>query len=50
MYMLDGSISDLMAKEIAKDSVVVFDEAHNIDDICLEVFSIDVNRKLLESA
>ena len=29
-YMLDPKIADLISKELDKDSIVVFDEAHNI--------------------
>ena len=29
-YLLDPKIADLVSKELAKNSVVVFDEAHNI--------------------
>ena len=29
-YLLDPKIADLVSKEMAKNSVVVFDEAHNI--------------------
>lgn len=28
--MLDPKIADLISKELSKDSIVVFDEAHNI--------------------
>ena len=31
-------------------SVVIFDEAHNIDDICIEAFTLKVNRIILDSA
>lgn len=29
-YLLDPKIADIVSKELAKESVVVFDEAHNI--------------------
>ena len=29
-YLLDPKIADLVSKELSKQSVVVFDEAHNI--------------------
>lgn len=31
-YLLDPKIADLVSKELAKSSVVVFDEAHNIGE------------------
>jgi DNA excision repair protein ERCC-2 len=33
----DPKISNMVSKEIEKDSIIVFDEAHNIDNICIEV-------------
>ena len=32
-YLLDPKIADLVSKELAKTSVVVFDEAHNIGTV-----------------
>ena len=29
-YLLDPKIADMVSKEISKNSVVIFDEAHNI--------------------
>ena len=38
-YLLDPKIADVVSKELARNSVVVFDEAHNIDNICkLQLF------------
>lgn len=31
-YLLDPKIADVVSKELAKKSVVVFDEAHNIGE------------------
>uniref|UniRef100_A0A7N2M2N3 DNA 5'-3' helicase n=1 Tax=Quercus lobata TaxID=97700 RepID=A0A7N2M2N3_QUELO len=33
-----------------KESVVVFDEAHNIDNLCIEALSVSVRRQTLEGA
>eukprot|EP01016_Furgasonia_blochmanni_P002677 TRINITY_DN11043_c0_g1_i2.p1 TRINITY_DN11043_c0_g1~~TRINITY_DN11043_c0_g1_i2.p1 ORF type:complete len:831 (+),score=146.97 TRINITY_DN11043_c0_g1_i2:59-2551(+) len=49
-YLLDPDISSLVGKDLESESIVVFDEAHNIDDICIEVMSSKMNRVLLESA
>jgi DNA excision repair protein ERCC-2 len=35
---------------MSKDSIVVFDEAHNIDNVCIESLSIDLTRPMLDSA
>lgn len=31
-------------------SVVVFDEAHNIDNVCIEALSVNINRSVMEGA
>lgn len=35
LYLIDAKISGDIIKKLSKDSIVVFDEAHNIDDICI---------------
>ncbi|KAK2161713.1 hypothetical protein LSH36_111g05059 [Paralvinella palmiformis] len=47
-YLLDPKIADLVSKELSKTSVVVFDEAHNIDSVCIESMSITLNRRTLD--
>lgn len=32
-YLLDPKIAEMVSKELAKSSVVVFDEAHNIGNM-----------------
>jgi DNA excision repair protein ERCC-2 len=49
-YMLDPKISNLVSKELQKDCVVVFDECHNIDNACIEAFSLNINRRTLDQA
>lgn len=48
-YLLDPKIADLVSKELSKKSVVVFDEAHNIDNVCIESMSITVTRRTLDN-
>jgi DNA excision repair protein ERCC-2 len=48
--MLDPKISNLVSKELQRDCIVVFDECHNIDNACIEAFSMNLNRKTLELA
>lgn len=48
--MLDPKISNLVSKELQKECIVVFDECHNIDNACIEAFSLNINRKTLELA
>ena len=30
-------VSNMVSRELEKECIVVFDEAHNIDNICIEV-------------
>lgn len=48
-YMLDPRISGMVSKEIEKESIVVFDEAHNIDNICIEALSVTLDKKIISS-
>uniref|UniRef100_A0A673L9Z3 DNA 5'-3' helicase n=1 Tax=Sinocyclocheilus rhinocerous TaxID=307959 RepID=A0A673L9Z3_9TELE len=47
-YLLDPKIADLVSKELAKKSVVVFDEAHNIDNVCIDSMSVNITRRTLD--
>ncbi|KAK8894256.1 TFIIH/NER complex ATP-dependent 5'-3' DNA helicase subunit [Tritrichomonas musculus] len=49
-YVLDPLASEILFKSIPKNAIVVFDEAHNIDDVCCEYMSIYVDQKTLEKA
>lgn len=49
-YLLDPKIADLVSRELSKCSVVVFDEAHNIDNVCIESMSVVLNKKVVEKA
>ncbi|EFN86899.1 TFIIH basal transcription factor complex helicase subunit [Harpegnathos saltator] len=47
-YLLDPKIAETVSKELSKSSVVVFDEAHNIDNVCIDSMSVKINKKLME--
>lgn len=47
-YLLDPKIADLVSKELPKSSVVVFDEAHNIDNVCVESMSVKITRRTID--
>lgn len=47
-YLLDPKIAEVVSKELAQNSVVVFDEAHNIDNICIDSMSVKITRKLVD--
>lgn len=48
-YLLDPKIADIVSKGFPQQSVVVFDEAHNIDNVCIESMSINISRKTLDN-
>lgn len=49
-YLLDPKIAETVSKELNKSSVVVFDEAHNIDNVCIDSMSVKINRRSLEKS
>lgn len=49
-YLLDPKVAGIISKEMQKECVVVFDEAHNIDNVCIEALSVSVRRQTLDGA
>lgn len=49
-YMLDPKISGMVSRDIERNSIVVFDEAHNIDNICIEALSITIDKPTVYAA
>ncbi|KAG8325957.1 General transcription and DNA repair factor IIH helicase subunit XPD [Homalodisca vitripennis] len=49
-YLLDPKIADVVSKELSKSAVVVFDEAHNIDNVCIDSMSVKINRRIMDKA
>ena len=49
-YMLDPKVAGIVTRELASESIVVFDEAHNIDNVCIEALSVNFNRRSLDKA
>ncbi|XP_010038101.2 general transcription and DNA repair factor IIH helicase subunit XPD [Eucalyptus grandis] len=49
-YLLDPKVAGIISKEMQRECVVVFDEAHNIDNVCIEALSVCVRRQTLEGA
>ncbi|CAG0918351.1 unnamed protein product [Notodromas monacha] len=47
-YLLDPKIAELVSKEMGRQSVVVFDEAHNIDNVCIDSMSVKINNRILD--
>lgn len=40
----------MVSKELESETIVVFDEAHNIDSVCIEALSVTINDRGLEQA
>jgi len=49
-YLLDPKIAERVSKDLSKDSIIVFDEAHNIDNVCIEALSTDITEDSLRKA
>ena len=48
--MLDPKVANLVSKDLEKESIVVFDEAHNIDNVCIEALSVTLERRAMEAS
>ncbi|CAN8076386.1 unnamed protein product [Agarophyton chilense] len=46
-YLLDPKIAGLISNTLSKESIVVFDEAHNIDTICIDALSVNIREVTL---
>lgn len=49
-YLLDPKIAERVLRELSKDSIVIFDEAHNIDNVCIESLLLDLTDDTLKKA
>jgi DNA excision repair protein ERCC-2 len=49
-YMLDPKVAKMVSSELEAESIIVFDEAHNIDSVCIEALSVTINDRGLEQA
>ncbi|CAF0873173.1 unnamed protein product [Brachionus calyciflorus] len=49
-YLLDPKIAEIVSKDLPKQTVIVFDEAHNIDNVCIDSMSLSLNKRLLQKA
>lgn len=49
-YLLDPKIAGVVSKEMARETCVVFDEAHNIDNVCIQSMSVSITRRTIDRA
>ena len=47
-YLLDPKVSGLVSRDLERESIVVFDEAHNIDNVCIEALSVNIRRQTVD--
>ncbi|XP_013183777.1 general transcription and DNA repair factor IIH helicase subunit XPD [Amyelois transitella] len=47
-YLLDPKIAEVVSKELNREAVVVFDEAHNIDNVCIDSLSVKITRRTID--
>lgn len=49
-YMIDPKVSQMVSRELERECIVVFDEAHNIDNVCIEALSVNLTAGILNAA
>lgn len=49
-YLLDPKIAERVSRDLPRESIVIFDEAHNIDNVCIEALSVDLTNDSLRRA
>jgi DNA excision repair protein ERCC-2 len=49
-YLLDPKIAGLISRELSRECIVVFDEAHNIDNVCIDALSVSLRLEDLRKA
>jgi len=47
-YMIDPKIANIVSAELQSDSIIIFDECHNIDNVCIESMSMNLNNRILD--
>lgn len=49
-YIINPRIAEMISKQLTTDAVLVFDEAHNIDDVCIDSLSINLDKKAMDAS
>jgi len=47
-YLLDPKISGVVSKNLPRNSIIIFDEAHNIDSVCIKALSVKITKRTIE--
>jgi DNA excision repair protein ERCC-2 len=49
-YILDNRVNGVIMKNVSDNAMLIIDEAHNIDDVCLESKTVRIDSFLLDVA
>jgi DNA excision repair protein ERCC-2 len=49
-YIIDYKVNEELLKNLTKESIVIIDEAHNIDDVCVDSMTLKIDKFLLDKA
>ena len=49
-HVTNQQVAKMVSKELEAECIVVFDEAHNIDSVCIEALSVTINDRALQQA
>lgn len=49
-FLFLAQVSQVVSRELEKECIVVFDEAHNIDNVCIEALSVNLRKQTLDTA
>lgn len=49
-YMIDPKVASLVSRDLERECIVVFDEAHNIDTVCIDALSVALRDGTLAAA
>ncbi len=45
-----AGVLQMVSRELEQECIVVFDEAHNIDNVCIEALSVNLRQQTLDAA
>lgn len=44
-YLLDPKVAQIVSKELPQNSIIIFDEGHNIDNVCIDSLSVKLTQR-----
>lgn len=49
-YVIDYRVNEEILRHLDKKSLILIDEAHNIDDVCVDSMSLKIDKYVLDKA